>query len=139
MSAAPIDGLLSKLDGVKETRPGKWRARCPAHEGKSLSLSIAEADSGAALLHCFSGCGAIEVLAAVGLQLPDLYPKDSVIQSRRYDRTLRKDCRARLFQLAHSATVVQVAGEHISQGKVLSEVDMHDLRAACEAIRKAAA
>lgn len=134
-----LDSLLSKLDGVRETGPGKWRARCPSHESKSLTLSIAEGDSGAALIYCFAGCGATEVLAAVGLQLSDLYPEDSVIRSRRYDRTPRKDYAARLHQLVHSASVVQVAAEHIEQGKVLSKADMSDLKAACEVIREAAA
>jgi len=139
MSASPIDGLLSKLDRVRETSPGKWRARCPSHEGKSLTLSIAEGDSGAALIYCFAGCGATEVLAAVGLQLSDLYPEDSLICSRWYDRTPRKDYAARLHQLAHSVSVVQVAAEHIVQGKALSGEDLHDLRTACEAIREATA
>ncbi len=139
MNAAPIDGLLSKLDGVRQTRPGKWRARCPAHEGKSLSLSIAEADTGSVLLYCFAGCGATEVLAVLGLQFSDLYPSEALIQARKYDRTPRKDYAARLHRLAHSATVVQVAAEYIEQGKPLSEADLGDLRAACEATREAVA
>lgn len=49
-------------------------ARCPGHEDRSPSLSIRELDDGALLLHCFAGCQASDVLAAVGLEFRDLYP-----------------------------------------------------------------
>ena len=131
-----VDNLLARLDGVRSTGAGKWRARCPAHDGKSLNLSIGEADTGTVLIYCFAGCGVANVLAAIGLQFSDLYPPD--IHTRRYDTRPRKDMRATLHRLSHSATVVQVAAEHIDQGKVLSDQDMHELRQACEAIREAA-
>ena len=40
------DVLLSILEGVKRTGPGRWMARCPAHGDKSPSLSIRELDDG---------------------------------------------------------------------------------------------
>ncbi len=138
MNVAPIDGLLSKLEGVRETRPGKWRARCPAHDSKSLSLSIAEADTGSVLLYCFAGCGAADVLASVGLQLSDLYPPDELIKAKRYDTRPRKDLRATLHQISYSSTVVEVAAEQIHAGKALSGEDLRELRAACHTIREAA-
>lgn len=52
-------------------------ARCPAHGGgkeRTRSLSVREADSGAVLLHCFSGCETAAVVAAIGLRLEDLFP-----------------------------------------------------------------
>jgi hypothetical protein len=39
-----------------------------------MSLSIGETSEGAALLHCFAGCEAAAILAALGLELRDLYP-----------------------------------------------------------------
>ena len=69
MSGAPIGALLARLERVKQTAPGQWRARCPAHESKGLTLSIGEADSGAALVHCFAGCGAADVLASVAVSI----------------------------------------------------------------------
>jgi len=138
MNVAPLAGLLSKLDGVRESRPGQWRARCPAHDSKSLSLSIAEADTGSVLLHCFAGCGAADVLASVGLQLSDLYPPDQLIKARRYDTRPRKDLRASLHRITHSSTVVEIAAEQINAGKALSLNDLRELRAACHTIREAA-
>ncbi len=65
--------LLDRLQGVRPTGPGTWRARCPAHESKSLTLSVREGDQGRALVHCFAGCDIAEVVAAVGLTISDLF------------------------------------------------------------------
>ncbi len=66
--------FLSRLDGVRELRPGRWVARCPGHEDKSPSLSISVKDDGAVLFHCHSGCHPDDVIAALGLTWKDLYP-----------------------------------------------------------------
>ncbi|MDP6854131.1 MAG: hypothetical protein QF598_01375 [Arenicellales bacterium] len=108
MSGTPVDALLTRLERVKQTAPGQWRARCPAHESKGLTLSIGEADSGAALVHCFAGCGAADVLASVGLQLSDLYPPDELIKARRYDTRPRRNLRQVIDGCKPSATLVQV-------------------------------
>ncbi|MDP7193587.1 MAG: hypothetical protein QF734_09835 [Arenicellales bacterium] len=108
MSGAPIGALLARLERVKQTGLGQWRARCPAHESKGLTLSIGEADSGAALVHCFAGCGAADVLASVGLQLSDLYPPDGLIEARRYDTRPRRNLRQVIDGCKPSATLVQV-------------------------------
>jgi hypothetical protein len=71
MSASP---LLDRLDRVKQTGPGRWVARCPAHEDRSPSLSIREVDD-RVLLHDFGGCETSAVLAALGLSLSDLFDK----------------------------------------------------------------
>ena len=138
MSGTPVDALLARLERVKQTGPGQWRARCPAHESEGQTLSIGEADSGAALLHCFAGCGAADVLAALGMQLSDLYPSDELIKARRYDTRPRRDLRATLHQISYSSTVVEVAAEQINAGKALSSEDLRELRAACHTIREAA-
>ena len=41
MTAATI---LDRLDGVRPTGDGRWIARCPAHDDRSPSLSIREAE-----------------------------------------------------------------------------------------------
>ena len=64
--------LLDRLDRVKQTAPGKWMACCPAHKDRSPSLSIRE-NEGKLLVHCFAGCGAVDVMEALGLSMSDLY------------------------------------------------------------------
>lgn len=69
------DLILARLEGVRRYRDDGWRAKCPAHEGKSPnSLAIKQVDDGRVLLHCFAGCAAVEVLSAIGLELHDLFP-----------------------------------------------------------------
>lgn len=75
--------LLSRLDAVRQTGPDRWIARCPAHDDRQPSLSVREDPDGKLLLHCFGGCGAGDVVGAVGLSLADLFPPHDSIS---YDR-----------------------------------------------------
>jgi hypothetical protein len=55
----------------RSRREGKaWRCRCPVHKGKSLTLAI-YTDDDRSRVHCFAGCEADDVLAAVGLTWKD--------------------------------------------------------------------
>ncbi|MCL2644312.1 MAG: DNA primase [Betaproteobacteria bacterium] len=71
----PIETLLSRLGKVRPSGTGRWAACCPAHDDRNPSLSIRELDDGRALVHCFAGCQVSDVLAAIGLSLPDLFPE----------------------------------------------------------------
>jgi hypothetical protein len=74
-AAMTVETLLSRLDKVRRTGPGRWIACCPAHEDRSPSLAVRELDDGRVLLHCFSSCSVEEVLAALGLTFDDLFPE----------------------------------------------------------------
>lgn len=67
--------ILDRLEAVAERGPGRWIARCPAHEDRTPSLSIRETDDGTILLHCWAGCGAPDIVATIGLTLADLFPE----------------------------------------------------------------
>lgn len=73
--SSALDMLLSRLDGVKPgARPGEYTARCPvpSHADKTASLSV-RLDGEKILIHDFGGCTVEAVVAAVGLQLSDLF------------------------------------------------------------------
>lgn len=70
---SPVDLLLSKLPDATRTASG-WAARCPAHDDRRASLSIAEGDDGRALVKCHAGCSAQAIVEAVGLTVRDLMP-----------------------------------------------------------------
>ena len=75
-STNPADSLLSRLDAVRPVGAGRWRARCPAHDGENRDvLSIGETGDGTVLVKCFHGCSAADVVGAVGLELADLFPR----------------------------------------------------------------
>ena len=50
-----IAEFVTHLQGVKTTSKG-YSARCPSHDDRNNSLSIAEGDDGQILLKDFSGC-----------------------------------------------------------------------------------
>jgi len=75
--------LLARLDRVRPAGAGRWRARCPAHEDRSPSLSIAEGREGV-LLHCWAGCETQAVLGALGLEFRHLFAERSRFAPRPY-------------------------------------------------------
>lgn len=77
----PLDLLLSRLEGVKQ-HGERYMARCPAHQDKSPSLSLSRGGDGRALVHCYAGCETRDVLAAVGLEMRDLFT-DNLSQDQR--------------------------------------------------------
>jgi hypothetical protein len=76
MSAATK--ILAKFASVKKTKSG-WSARCPAHEDRQASLSIAEGDDGRVLLKCHAGCDHKKIVAALGLEERDLFDADATL------------------------------------------------------------
>src|SRR5262249_4218462 len=67
------DEFLAKLDHVERASAG-YTAKCPAHdEGSRNSLSVCESGTGAILVHCFAGCTVEAIVAALGLEMRDLF------------------------------------------------------------------
>lgn len=73
MSAGDV---IQRFHGVRRTRRG-WSAQCSGHDDRENSLSLAIGDDGRVLVNCFAGCSARAIVAAVGLQLRDLFPDGS--------------------------------------------------------------
>ena len=72
MSVDPVFLILDRLSGVRENGE-QWVALCPAHEDRHPSLSIRRGNDGRCLVNCFAGCAAEDVVAAIGLELKDLF------------------------------------------------------------------
>ena len=66
-----------------EAKPcGKgWKAKCPAHEDRTASLSVSEGADGRVLLKCFTGCTTEDIVAAMGLSTKDLFNDRAGAQS----------------------------------------------------------
>jgi hypothetical protein len=120
------DALISRLDRVKQTGAGRWRAICPGHGGKSLTLSAREIDDGRVLLRCFSGCSVEEILAAVGLTF------DAIMPPRAIDHAVKGERRPFLptdvFEIARSEIgVVAILACDMNAGRTISEADFERL------------
>jgi hypothetical protein len=70
----PVEKVLDCLEGVRQFN-GSWKALCPAHDDTEPSLSVSEGDDGRALIKCFAGCKNPEVVAALGLDMSDLFER----------------------------------------------------------------
>lgn len=106
----PVQGLLSRLAGVRRTTAGRWVALCPAHDDGHPSLSVAEGTDGRVLLRCWAGCSADSIVAAVGLDLRDLFPRIDRAPGAGTAPVRRPWSAADLLDLAaHEATVIVVA------------------------------
>jgi hypothetical protein len=58
---------------AQRTGTGRWKARCPAHNDQSPSLSIREGDDGRVLMLCRAGCSLDSILTALKLGKRDLF------------------------------------------------------------------
>jgi hypothetical protein len=133
MSAA---SLLDRLDRVKQTAPGRWLARCPAHQDKSPSLSVRELDDGRVLVHDFGGCQVGDVLAAVALSLSDLFPQR--LPGHSHAATHSKiPARDLLRIISHETSVVGVIAADLIAKKTISDTDWQRLALAASRIAKA--
>ena len=68
--------ITELLDGLKQVKGtnGQYTAKCPAHDDHRNSLSVTEGEDGRILLHCHAGCTPETILAAMHLDMKDLYP-----------------------------------------------------------------
>jgi hypothetical protein len=65
--------VLRRLEKPRRSGSG-WTARCPAHEDREPSLSVAEGSDGRALLTCHRGCKFEDIASALGMAVVDLFP-----------------------------------------------------------------
>lgn len=68
-----LTDILARFDNPKPSG-GQFLVRCSAHEDRSPSLAIREADDGSVLLKCHAGCQTESILASLGLETSALFP-----------------------------------------------------------------
>lgn len=120
------EALLSRLDRVKRTGQGKWQASCPAHQDRSPSLAVKEAEDGTVLIKCFAGCEVNEILGAIGMDASDLFPP------RPENHTPAKgkpafDAYQALRCLTDDGVVVLAAARMLLRGEPLADSDIDRL------------
>jgi hypothetical protein len=133
----PVDALLTRLDKVKRTGPDRWVARCPAHDDRGPSLSIRELEDGRVLLHDFGqGCAVADIVAAVGMELSDLFPPRPLHEGRKPERRPFSSDDA-LRCLDFEATLIHLAACDMAAGNTLSDDDRARLALAARRIHDA--
>ena len=116
-----IETVISRLDGVRDTGPGRYLSRCPSHDDRSPSLAIKEEDDGRILLHCFAGCETENVLASIGLTFSDVMPER--IGSDHAYKPVRNRISPRdaLATLDHESLVVAIIGADCLEHKEIDD------------------
>lgn len=133
------ENLIQRLAKVRG-RNGSWTACCPAHNDKGPSLAVRELPDGRVLLHCFAGCETESVLAAVGMDMTDLFPPDS---KRREYGPGKPGVKPAFYAsdlmriIAFEALVVQIVAFDIASGKRPSEEDRQRMMLAHQRIEEA--
>ena len=123
----PTENILSRLEKVKQRQPGQWSACCPAHADKGPSLSIRETTDGAVLLHCFAGCEVGSVVAAMGLELHELFPPRDVPPGAPKRTAKLLTAGQALELLATEAMLVFTAAATLLNGRTLTVADKNRL------------
>lgn len=126
------DTILDRLEGVRQTGPARWIARCPAHEDRAPSLSIRELADGRVLVHDFAGCEVHEILAHVGLNFADLFEKP-LGQHFRASKS-RIPAADALAAIDHEAHLVAIVGADLLEHRAIDEPTWARLAAAVERI-----
>ena len=131
-----VANLFAHLDKVKRTGAGTWTACCPAHDDRGPSLAVRELDDGRILLHCFSGCTVHEVLAAVDLDISDLFPARALDHPAKPERRPFPAADV-LRAIAFEALVVCASAVAVLEGKPFNQQDRERLILAASRIQAA--
>lgn len=130
--------LLLRLSGVRQNGPGKWMAKCPAHDDRSPSLSIRQTDDGKILLHCWSGCDSEAILAAIGLGWKDLYPdkwQEAEARTLAHGHRRRQKSLADIALKDYARNVLDIAATDLEAGRTHDVWDRATIALAVEIAR----
>lgn len=123
--------FVSRLQGVKSKGRDKWMACCPAHDDKDPSLSVAVTPGGKILLKCWTGCSALEIVHAMGLNLHDLFEKPLDYEPpMAFAQREMKERAQRQSRINRERMVLALAQADRRAGKTLTQTDLHRERQA---------
>ena len=128
----PAEKFIERLQVCRPSGKGKWIAQCPAHDDRSPSLSVKEAEDGRLLIHCHAGCGANDVIASLGLEFDDLYPETD---RERYDPIAGRRIQKSERQYYYEAQL-HIYESMRRQGEMLTDSELKKEREAYTALRR---
>jgi len=145
-SLSPLDKLLTiheQRTGHRPQRAGSgFRISCAACATDSRKVAVTEASNSSVLLHAFCGHTPGEVLAALGLQMGDLFVQRDLRTLSPAERSkARQDAliprwRAALQVLTHEATVLLIAAGKMGNGDLLDDDELERMRLSATKIRE---
>ncbi len=134
-----FDRILGMLENVHRTGDDRFTARCPAHTDKHRSFGGRLLADGRILLNCFAQCEISSVLAALGLEMKDLFPKPLTTTFLPGQRPNLYHAAREAFRAVHfEVLLVAISAENVANGIALSDDDRDRLILAAQRIRSAA-
>ena len=97
-----LDALAASGSKITNRRPGRARARCPVHNGKSWSSLSLRSIPGRLLIYCHAGCPTQEVVDALGLTMADLFDDRRGVDYHYQDRTVTRTWDKQFRQKVHT-------------------------------------
>lgn len=124
--ALVLDRLRAADCDPRQTGDG-YAARCPSHEDRSPSLSIGTGDDGRVLVHCHTGCTHAAIVAALGIEVGNLFPADGARPAPRPTRATSSvrswpTLEALVADIARGRPVAKVWHYHDRDGAVVGAV-----------------
>ena len=130
----PIDLVLARLDDPKPTTRDRWRSSCPACRGNKSALSVGIGNGDTVLIQCFKGCDVDAVVAAMGLQLHDLFPP-KLTRSQPLRRRAMLTAGQALDVIALDCMLTWTAAFNLANGHALTADDLDHLMSAGKRIQ----
>lgn len=134
-----MEDIVSRLEKVRQIKPGEYVALCPVHGDRHPSLALSEQPDGRVLMYCRShDCHWESILGALGLDASAVFPpKPKGSGYVRNDR-IPFSARALLAIAPMDGTVIAIVGRDIMKWceahKVEAPISEADLRAVCESV-----
>lgn len=113
-----IDKILNRLNKVKTTGSGKYKACCPAHNDSNPSLVITDTNE-KILVKCWAGCSTEEILNAMDLTWSDLFHN-----SLDPDERLHRKQKQEIAEFKDALTILEIAKNTRKAGEKLSNDDL---------------
>jgi hypothetical protein len=112
-----VSALEARQLSVRGNDERGYIVQCPAHDDRQASLSISTGDDGRALLCCHAGCSTDEIVAALGLQLVDLF-----VPKERDDRGAGSRRQSRVKPLPTAEQLAELSGWLLANDQVVSRL-----------------
>lgn len=129
-----IERLLGNLHKVKSTGRGRWMCSCPAHQDKSPSMHIKLEDDGKILINCKAGCGAEDILGAIGMEFADLMPEQPTHQRQKPRKQILYASEA--LELIRFEAQIILASGYAMRNNTLTNIDLLRTEKAMQTINK---
>lgn len=127
--------FLSRLDGVRQTGPDRWLAKCPAHADSSPSLNVKDV-GGKLLVICRAGCAVQSILESTGLSWEVLFEEKPYAHHREVKKAFPASDVLKAIEA--ESMLVAVAASNLANGVALTNEDRKRLLLAAQRIFAAA-